>query len=87
MAVSAADFVAIAAVLKATNASPATVQAMCDTLERRNPRFDRERFTVAATPTDPPHTDPDEQPFSGDRAFAWNTEALIEINRFLMGDK
>jgi hypothetical protein len=77
MAISAADFVAIAAVLKATNASPATVQAMCDTLEQRNPRFDRERFTDAATPTDPPHTDPDD----------WNAEALIEINRFLMGDK
>ena len=84
MAVSAADFVAIAAVLKATNASPATVQAMCDTLERRNPRFDRERFTDAATPTDTPQPNPN---VWVDGEFLWNTEALIEINRFLMGDK
>ena len=41
-------FEAIAAALKASKASMATVQAMCDVLAGMNPRFDRQRFLEAA---------------------------------------
>jgi DNA-binding FadR family transcriptional regulator len=40
-------FEAIAAALKASNASMATVQAMCDVLAGMNPRFDTQRFIAA----------------------------------------
>ena len=44
-------FEAIAAVLKASNADPDLIRGMCDVLASTNPRFDRQRFIDASSPS------------------------------------
>ena len=48
MALSRKNYVAIAAALKASQASIETVKAVAEVFEQDNPRFDRDRFLSAA---------------------------------------